>query len=301
MLYAKNETAFKENVELNEQQFYRISPGNNYYETISYKQLLHKHQRQRIMIFAEGSVFIALLFAGLLMVRRVFKREIELAAQQRNFLLSITHELKSPLSTIKLALQTMHKRKLEENQTEKLIAHSLSDLDRLEALVDNMLFAAKIERNEYGFSNDELNVSEITEHIIDRFTANKKEIKIQAAIEKDINMPIDQLGYTSVLINLIENAIKYSEPATTMKIELQRTNNTIELRICDEGPGIPETERDNVFKKFYRIGNEDTRKTKGTGLGLYIVKRFVEIYNGTITIENNLPHGTIFSLKFPAP
>ncbi|MCW5908380.1 MAG: HAMP domain-containing histidine kinase [Chitinophagales bacterium] len=299
LLYAKNETAFKEKVELNEQQFYRINPGGNYQKTAEYKQLLNKHYRQRVMIIAEGSVFFVLLFAGLLVVRRVFKREIELAAQQRNFLLSITHELKSPLSTIKLSLQTMMKRKLEQEQSEKLINNSLSDLDRLEALVDNMLFAAKIEREEHGFSNEALNVSEITERILDRFASNRKEIEIRANIEKDINLPIDQLGFTSVVTNLIENAIKYSEPKTLIKIELLKTEHSVELRVCDEGTGIPEEERENVFKKFYRIGNEDTRKTKGTGLGLYIVKRFVEIYRGSITIEDNKPRGTAFRLKFP--
>ena len=224
---------------------------------------------------------------------------MELAAQQRNFLLSITHELKSPLSTIKLSLQTMMKRKLEPEQTEKLTTNSLIDLDRLESLVDNILLAAKIEREEPGLSNDEINVSEIVRSVADRFSHNKKSISIQEEIKNDIYLNVDALGFTSVIINLIENAIKYSAEETTVRVALHEDEENIYLTIADNGIGISNENKKRVFEKFYRVGNEDTRRTKGTGLGLYIVKRIVEIYKGEITVEDNTPVGTIFNLRFP--
>ncbi len=299
LLYAKNETAFTEEVELNEQRYQQTNQGENYRTTKDFAEIKDKYERQKLMIITEGSVFFILLFAGLIIVRRVFKREIELARLQRNFLLSITHELKSPLSTIKLSLQTMLRRKLEPQQSEKLMNNSLMDLDRLEALVDNILFAAKIERDEPGFSDEELNISDVLLQITDRFSTNKKAIALNSQIDADIYLQADPMAFTSVVINLIENAIKYSEPQTSVVITLSEAEDRIVLAVADTGSGIPETEKKKVFDKFYRIGNEDTRKTKGTGLGLYIVKRFVEIYRGTITITDNFPQGSIFTLEFP--
>lgn len=301
LLYAKNETAFIEKVELNEVRYRQTNPHEKYILTKEYVMLHNKYKRQKLMIFLEGGVFVVLMLAGFVMVRRVFKKEIELAAQQRNFLHSITHELKSPLSTIKISLQTMLRRKLEQEQSEKLINNSLIDLDRLEGLVDNILFAAKIEQSQHGFAEDDINISQLTQHIAERFNNNKKGIKIIAHIAPDVYLHIDSMGYVSTVNNLIENAIKYSDEYSDVKVELNNKGNHIELCVADNGIGIPDDEKKKVFEKFYRIGNEDTRKTKGTGLGLFIVKRFVEIYKGNITIADNKPEGSVFTIQLPIP
>ena len=299
LLYEKNETAYKEKIELNRIAFQKDTPRQDYATTDDYLKLHSKYLRQKFMIVGEGSVFMLLLLLGLLRVRKVFLREMELADQQRNFLHSITHELKSPLSTIKLSLQTLAMRKLEIDKSDKLIANSLVDLDRLETLVDNILIAAKIERDDTGFSNDEINLSEITRAAVERFAHNKKEIGIKTQIEPNVLLGADAIGYTSVINNLIENGIKYSEPQTRMTVTLKNDDGAAILIVSDEGTGIPDNEKLRVFEKFYRIGNGNTRKTKGAGLGLYIVKRFVEIYGGKIAIEDNTPGGSIFKLILP--
>lgn len=299
LLYAKNETAFTERIELQRITFQKDNPKLDYTASKDYKDLVSKYNRQKFMIVTEGGVFILLLLLGLLRVRKVFLREMELAAQQRNFLLSITHELKSPLATIKLSLQTLVKRKLEPEQSDKLIGNSLVDLDRLESLVDNILFAAKIEREEPGLGNDEINVSDIVRAVTDRYLHNKKAIAITGEIKPDLYLHADALGFTSVVINLIENAIKYSPEQTAMHVVLTEEGGSIVLKVADNGIGISGEDKNKVFEKFYRVGNEDTRKTKGTGLGLYIVKRVVEIYKGEISIKDNTPKGTVFTLRFP--
>lgn len=299
LLYAKNEAAFQEKIELNRISFLTQEPGGDYHQSKLYGDVMSKYRRQQFMIIAEGTVFIALLLVGLLRVRKVFFREMELAAQQRNFLLSITHELKSPLSTIKLSLQTMGRRKLEPEQSERLITNSLVDLDRLESLVDNILFAAKIEREEPGLASDDINASDIVRSVAERFTHNKKNITVLHNVQSDVYLNGDMLGFTSVIINLIENAIKYSPENTTVTVNLKEDGQQVLLSIADEGVGIPDIEKKKVFDKFYRVGSEDTRKTKGTGLGLYIVKRMVEIGKGEISIGDNKPCGTVFNLKFP--
>ncbi len=300
LLFDKNETAFNEKIELNKINFETKNVSKSLYvESAEYKLILEKYKRQKVMILSEGSFFILLLVLGLLQVRRTFKREIELAEQQRNFLLSITHELKSPLSSVKLSLQTMMKRALEPEQKDKLLSNSISDVVRLESLVDNILFAAKIERNAHGFSNEDLNLSELTVLVIEKFLLNKKNIALKSTIQDSVYFNTDRMGYTSVLINLVENAIKYSEENSEVTIALSDDETSIFLEVKDKGYGIPKEEKEKVFDKFYRVGNEDTRKSKGTGLGLYIVKRFVEIYNGTVELTDNIPNGSIFKITFP--
>ena len=299
LLFSKNTDAFVEKVELDKINFMSSGSILKYEETSSYLALLTKYQKQRRMILGEGLTFLILQIIGLLQVRRVFAKEIELAAQQRNFLHSITHELKSPLSSVKLSLQTLVKRTLEPEQKGKLINNALSDIERLESLVDNILFAAKIERDTHGFSNEEINISDLLHHISEKFEHNKKEIKIIPLIKERVYYHTDLVGFTSVVINLIENAIKYSEPHTYIEVSLGDTDTSIVLKVKDQGYGIPDSEKKNVFQKFYRVGSEDTRKTKGTGLGLFIVGRFVEIYKGKIYLTDNQPHGSVFVLTLP--
>ncbi len=299
LLYAKNETAYTETVELNEIRFRQTNATIDYQSTDDFAKVYSKYKRQKFMILSEGLAFLVLMLLGLLRVRKVFLQEIELAEQQKNFMLSITHELKSPLSSIKLALQTMRKRKLEPDQSERLIGNSLSDIDRLDSLIDNILFAAKIERSETGFSDAETDISELTLHLVQKFYDNKKAIVIDAQIQQGIYMQVDSLAYSSVVINLLENAMKYADANTKVKLRLSTDSSGIIFSVADNGVGIPDDFKTKIFEKFYRIGSEETRSVKGTGLGLYIVKRVTEIYNGRISVTNNQPKGTVFTVTFP--
>ncbi|MBS1624191.1 MAG: HAMP domain-containing histidine kinase [Bacteroidetes bacterium] len=299
LLASKNEQAFTEKVELNRVAYDAQGNKMKYEDTDSYLKLYSKYERQKVMIVGEGAFFLILQVLGLLQVRSIFSKEIALAAQQRNFLHSITHELKSPLSSVKLSLETMLKRQLTPEQQGKLINNALGDVVRLEGLVDNILFAAKIERDTHGFANEEVNLSDIVELVAAKFRENKNRVSIRSDVEEGIYYHTDQIGFTSVIINLIENAIKYSRPDTNVVVALRQADNSILLEVKDEGYGIPDAEKKKVFEKFYRIGSEDTRKTKGTGLGLFIVKRFVEIYKGKIELSDNTGGGSIFRLSFP--
>ncbi len=299
LLFSKNEQAFNEKVELDRINYQSKHDPIKYEETQSYLQLLTKYKSYRVMVLSEGMFFLFLQIMGLVQVRRIFGKEIELAAQQTNFLHSITHELKSPLSSVKLALQTIVKRQLEPEQKAKLVNNALSDVVRLESLVDNILFAAKIERDTHGFSNEEVNLSDLVHLVVEKFVGNKKNIQLLTEIEDEVYYNTDQMGFISVVMNLIENAIKYSEVNSIVSVSLISTDAAITLAVRDQGFGIPDEYKKKVFDKFYRVGNEDTRKTKGTGLGLFIVGRFIEIYKGRISISDNNPKGSIFELSLP--
>lgn len=299
LLFSKNEEAFKEKIEINTIYFENTSKGQSYISTASYKDIKEKYERQKTMILAEGTVFILLLIAGLLAVRRVLAKEIKLASLQRNFMLSITHELKSPLASIKLNMQTIKTRELDKAKVDRLLDNSDSDIIRLEALIENILLAAKLETDSNNTIKEEINASELAEMIVHRFANNSKQIPIKADIEESLYFETDVVGFISMLSNLFENAIKYSDPGSAIHFQIKNEENNLFIKLSDQGNGIPEQERKLVFEKFYRIGDESTRKSKGTGLGLFIVKKFIDIQKGTISIESNIPQGVIFTIRIP--
>ncbi|MGZ4035672.1 MAG: sensor histidine kinase [Bacteroidia bacterium] len=252
-----------------------------------------------IMIAGEGSVFTALLLLGIFQIRKTFKKETELAQQQKNFLLSVTHELKSPIASTKLQLQTLQKHELDREKQKEIISNAISDTDRLNNLVENILLAAKIENSVYSVHKEKFNLSEyLAEGLKQTITSFSYKQKIELQIEKNIFMDIDRTSFPSIILNLFENAVKYSSEDSKITIGLKKENGKIVLSVADEGAGIPDKEKASIFQKFYRVGNEDTRKTKGTGLGLYIVDYLVKQHNGTISVKNNIPKGSVFEVAF---
>jgi two-component system phosphate regulon sensor histidine kinase PhoR len=263
-------------------------------ELLIEKANLDQKLRSRIwMVLGEGSVFFILLAIGVWQTLQSFKKEVSLARQQKNFLLAVTHELKSPIASVKLYLQTLQKRELEREKQNEIVAKAIADTDRLGSLVENLLLATKIDRSDYMLHFEELNLSDLLSQIAATHPENKR---LQTEIQQGIKMQADKLAFTSIVVNLLENALKYSEQNVTVKLQ---NDKNILLSIIDSGAGIADDEKQKVFEKFYRIGNEDTRKSKGTGLGLYIVKNLVERHNGTIHIRNNQPGGSIFEIEFP--
>ncbi len=251
------------------------------------------------MVLGEGAVFIVFLLAGAYIMQRSIRKEMTLVRQQRNFLLSITHELKTPIAAIKLCLETLSKRKdLDEDQREPLQRNALQSTDRLHNLIDKVLLATRIENSslESGEICPEIDISQISNEIIEQFQITHPTAQFITEIESNVNLKVDSTHFESIIGNLIENAIKYGNGR--VEIKLSKTRDSVEFKVSDNGPGISNEDRKQVFKKFYRIGNEETRTQKGTGLGLYIVSKLVSLYNGSIRITNNEPTGTRFEVKF---
>jgi len=262
-------------------------------ELLIEKANLDRKLESRIwMVLGEGSVFFILLVIGVWQTLQSFRKEVALARQQKNFLLAVTHELKSPIASVKLYLQTLQKHELEKEKRNEIVSKAIADTDRLTSLVENLLLATKIDRSDYVLHFEELNLSVLLEQIVATHPEHKR---LKTEIQQGIKMQADKLAFTSIIINLLENALKYSEQNVVVKLQCDKNNV---FSITDTGSGIPDEEKQKVFEKFYRIGNEDTRKSKGTGLGLYIVKNLVERHNGTIKIRDNQPKGSIFEIEF---
>lgn len=251
------------------------------------------------MVIGEGSVFFIFLLAGIYITQRTIKREIKLVRQQRNFLLSITHELKTPLAAIKLCMDTLTKREnLDIDQRNLLQNNVRENTERLNLLIENVLLATRIENGKDTLDKSEVNISELTQKIISRIahTSGKAEIKTQ--IDPGIISFTDMHNYESIVSNLVENALKYGGDQA-IEVKLSSQNSKFTLVVSDYGMGIPNELKARVFEKFYRAENEETRTKKGTGLGLYIVKQLVNLSGGKIHIEDNAPTGSKFIVELP--
>jgi len=265
---------------------------------IEQDQLFHKLHQRRWMVVGEGLVFLSLLAWGSVQTLRSFRKEMQLARMQKNFLLSITHEFKSPLASIKLYLQTILKHPLDKEKELSFINKAIADTERLDNLLENTLLANRVDHEGYSFSKEEFNFSALLRLVVQKYNAGLEKPRIEMDIEESLMIFADKLAMTLLVNNLIENAIKYSSSDSLVKVELNRNENQLVFRIIDNGIGIPFSEKENVFRKFYRIGNEETRKTKGTGLGLFLVKYIATNHNGKISIHDNKPQGSIFEIKF---
>jgi len=253
------------------------------------------------MILLEGPIFLFVFFAGAYSLHKTIKHERKLQEQKKNFLLSVTHELKSPLASIKILLQTIQKRDLTKQQISDFIGKSLMDIERLDDMVENMLLASKIENSSYTFPKNKFSLSVLVDSIVNRLQITKCEGTqqiIDAEIEPKIEITGDKFALTSVVTNLIENAIKYSGPCETVGVKLFAKNDKIYLEVADHGIGISDDEKNRIFDKFYRVGSEETRNTKGTGIGLYIVKQVLDKHQASIKVKDNQPAGSIFEVVF---
>ncbi|MBL0104730.1 MAG: HAMP domain-containing histidine kinase [Bacteroidetes bacterium] len=263
------------------------------------QQLTDKITQKRWMVLGEGMVFLALLSWGTFVMVRAYRKEMALARQQKNFLLSITHEFKSPLASIKLYLQTLLRHDLDKQKEKSFINSAISDTERLNTLVENALMANLIDYNGYAFSKEDVNISAMARLLIQKFQQVPDHAHINSDIEEGLYVNADKNGISILLNNLLENGWKYSPKGKDLEVKLWQENKFVYITVADHGVGVPEKEKEKIFTKFYRIGNEETRKTKGTGLGLFIVRYIVEEHDGKITIEDNVPSGAIFKVRFP--
>jgi len=263
--------------------------------------LLEVKPNSKGMVVGEAAVFLFIVLVGAYYMHKTLSKERKLHQQQKNFLLSVTHELKSPLASIKLYLQTILKRDLEREKQKGFITNSLKDIERLDDLVENMLMASQIESNSYSFPKEEFNFSDLVKQVTDRLQVHtcRSQIIIPE-VEKGITLRGDKFALTSMVTNLVENAVKYSPPCAEVKVKLFRKGSEVHFVTADLGIGISDLEKTRIFDKFYRVGSEDTRKTKGTGLGLFIVKQVLDKHQASIKVKNNQPSGTVFEVIFNA-
>ncbi len=255
-----------------------------------------ENQPDRIlMIIGEGSVFFLILLLGLWKIRSSIQKDIKLSQRQSNFLLSVTHELKTPLASNKLYLQTLLKRtNLDREKQEELLDQAIKENKRLESMIENILTATRLENHRLKLQFETINLSEFIEQVSNNWASQRRPLTFE--IEEKIESRVDAFVIETVLLNLLDNAQKYAGIDSTITVYLKQENNKIIWGVKDTGQGVPEKFKSTIFEKFVRVGNEETRLEKGTGLGLYIVKQLIDAHGDTIQYERNSPSGANFKI-----
>lgn len=261
--------------------------------------LIDARHRKTLQYIGEGATFLLVIMAGAFYIFRTARKELLISEQQQNFMMAVTHELKTPIAVTRLNLETMLKRKLEEAQQKRLISNSLEEVNRLNNLTNNILTTSQLETGAYRLNMQEINLTELTNNCIDYF---HKRFPDRVTINQ-LNSNIFVMGeyqlLEMLLNNLLDNARKYSPKNQPITIALTAVHHVAELSISDFGEGISNEEKKKIFDKFYRIGSESTRSSKGTGLGLYLCRKIAKDHHGSLHITDHQPNGSTFTITVP--
>lgn len=249
-----------------------------------------------IMITGEGLVFFLILSLGLWRIRSAIKKDQQLSERQSNFLLSVTHELKTPLASTKLYLQTLLKRDFVFEKRNELLQKALLENQRLEEIVDAILTASRLENQTIKAHKEWINLNELLTDLAHKYNTRLGKSWIIVELNDKISIESDLFMVKTILINLIENALKYAGTEQNLTLFLLRDKQNSKFGTKDAGPGISSEVQPDIFKKFVRLENEETRSQKGTGLGLFIASEFCKLIGGKLKYIDNQPKGAIFEI-----
>ena len=292
----------KQNQQIAKQRYINLSSQTDSLTTLRLAEKLDtindETNRNTGKYIAEGITFLILILIGAAFVYRSVRRQFRLQQQQQNFMMAVTHELKTPIAVARLNLETLQKYNLDPEKQKKLIRTTLDETTRLNFLTNNILISSQLEGDRYKSDKEELDLSMLLKDCVQDFKKRFPDRQFTENIEADADVKGDPLLLQILINNLLENAIKYSSKEGLIKAVLKKSDTGIKLQIIDEGHGIPDEEKKKVFTKFYRIGNEATRKAQGTGLGLYLCQKIARDHNADILVTNNEPKGSNFAVIF---
>ncbi len=262
---------------------------------------LEAYQRRIVMVVSEGSFFAVLILVMLGLLWKTMRREVELERQHQNFLSAITHELKSPLASMRLSLETVLRGRADSTASLRFLENALQDTERLQSLVQKVLEVTRYARGHGSLEPRRMNLTALVDDAVRSFArrATAAGARLDADLEPDVWAEVDGEAFVIVVSNLLENAIKYGGTIPEIRVRLAEENGTAVLTVRDNGRGIPEEEVPFVFNRFFRGGDEMTRTTQGTGLGLYLVRQIIEAHRGSVDVASTGVAGTTLRVVVP--
>lgn len=252
------------------------------------------------LILTEGLLLLISILVGVYVIFLYWKKQSALVREQRHFISQVTHELKSPLASLQLHLETIRRHQPSPEKLAAFLETMLSDTTRLNGLIDNLLSASRVEQKHWRLNLQTIDFSAFVEKYFRarQFTLPKAG-KLTMEIKPGIYAAVDREAMETVLRNLLENAVLYSDKSPRISVSLATEGNNCCLAITDQGRGIDFYEQKKIFKMFYRIRRKD-ENIRGTGLGLFIVHATVRRHHGQVKVESmGKDQGTTFKIYLP--
>jgi signal transduction histidine kinase len=250
-----------------------------------------------------GGLVAFLVIATVLVLFTLYQvREISENKRQTRFIDSVTHELKSPLASLKLAVETLRRRELDRDQRDRLHDMMVDDIERLNTFIDDILESSRV-GHDRGHNMTEIELRSLTESVVERLLRRHRVRApvVRIEVPAEIRIVSDRVAMETVLKNLVDNALKYSDPPAQVVVSACAGEaGRIVIEVQDQGIGIPKDELAKVFDRFYRVDREDVRLRKGTGLGLHVVDSLVRSLGGRMEAQSaGTGQGTTMQVRLP--
>lgn len=253
-------------------------------------------------VFVLGLVFLSALLAGMTLTFISFAQQVNINRTYDNFLASVTHELKSPLASIRLHLETLAFRKLNREHEQSLVALMVRDTTRLEKLITTILEIASFEHHGKSHKLDQYAAEELIPRIVEQTMADFRIVdwNIDMTACRDARINADPSALKRVLDILVDNSVKYTVGDARINLNCASRRKSLVIELADTGIGIPKESLRKVFRKFYRVERESSPTITGTGLGLYWARELIRIHRGSIAAESGASStGTLFRITLP--
>lgn len=248
-----------------------------------------------------GSVLFVLVLVGVVMYLQLSIRTINLNRRQSNFIDSVTHELKSPIASLKLYLQTLNMRKVTEEERDQFLKFMMQDVERLDGLISHLLDAGMLDKRRNEKKSETIDLDKLVRDCVGTVCTRYRVPESTVGLDLvHCEMDAPPVDANMIFRNLIDNAVKYAGSPPRVQISMRIEGPTIVTEVSDNGPGIPKDQTRKIFGRFQRLGKELQREKPGTGLGLYIVRTLTKQLKGTVKVlDRDRKMGTVFELRLP--
>jgi signal transduction histidine kinase len=248
-------------------------------------------------------VLSLLMIGGLALTYRSVSKEMALARLKSDFVSNVSHELRTPLSLIQLYAETLELGRITTQEKKEEYYRTIrKESERLGKLITNILDFSRIEAGRKEYDLRQTDIAELVRNTLDtyRYQIEKSGFQFEVSIEQDIpEMQLDREAIARALLNLVNNALKYSADEKFLAVRLYQTNGAVKLDVVDRGIGIPRREQSRIFEKFYRTSDPLVHNTRGSGLGLSLVRHITRAHGGEVEVESTPGKGSKFTLSFP--
>jgi signal transduction histidine kinase len=260
-------------------------------------------RRQAMLFTTAFALLLVVIVVGLGATYRVVRRESEMARLKSDFVANVSHDLKTPLSLIRLFAESLEMNRVPDEGTRReYYAVITRESERLSRLIDNVLDFSRIEGGRQRYDIAPTAVEPVVQEVIEafRYPLAQQAFKVEVAVAPDLpEVPMDAAAIKQAMANLVDNAIKYSGERRHLAVAARRQGDEVRIEVADEGVGIPPSEIHRIFEKFYRAGRSETQGRRGSGVGLALVKHIVEAHGGRVSVDSRVGAGSRFTLHLP--